>query len=52
MVSYIRIDGSVPPAERGRLVNRFQTSPRYKVAILAIAAAGQGLPLPPAPVRV
>ncbi|XP_026872429.2 DNA annealing helicase and endonuclease ZRANB3 isoform X1 [Electrophorus electricus] len=42
---YIRIDGSVPSAERIQLVHRFQTDPTIRVAILSIQAAGQGLTL-------
>ncbi|NWS52837.1 ZRAB3 endonuclease, partial [Chunga burmeisteri] len=42
-VRYIRIDGSVPSAERIHLVNRFQKDPDTRVAILSIQAAGQGL---------
>ncbi|XP_067271801.1 DNA annealing helicase and endonuclease ZRANB3 [Pseudorasbora parva] len=41
--SYIRIDGSVPSAERIQLVHRFQNNPDTRVAILSIQAAGQGL---------
>lgn len=40
---YIRIDGSVPSAERIQLVHRFQNDPGTRVAILSIQAAGQGL---------
>lgn len=40
---YIRIDGSVPSAERIQLVHRFQNEPSTRVAILSIQAAGQGL---------
>ncbi|NWI10445.1 ZRAB3 endonuclease, partial [Crypturellus soui] len=40
---YIRIDGSVPSAERIHLVNQFQKDPDTRVAILSIQAAGQGL---------
>ncbi|KAJ7345817.1 hypothetical protein JRQ81_001767 [Phrynocephalus forsythii] len=40
---YIRIDGSVPSAERITLVNQFQKDPDTRVAILSIQAAGQGL---------
>ncbi|XP_062972669.1 DNA annealing helicase and endonuclease ZRANB3 isoform X2 [Elgaria multicarinata webbii] len=40
---YIRIDGSVPSAERINLVNQFQKDPDIRVAILSIQAAGQGL---------
>ncbi|XP_067155474.1 DNA annealing helicase and endonuclease ZRANB3 isoform X1 [Apteryx mantelli] len=40
---YIRIDGSVPSAERIQLVNQFQKDPDTRVAILSIQAAGQGL---------
>uniref|UniRef100_A0A672NYS9 Zinc finger, RAN-binding domain containing 3 n=1 Tax=Sinocyclocheilus grahami TaxID=75366 RepID=A0A672NYS9_SINGR len=41
--TYIRIDGSVPSAERIQLVHRFQNDPDTRVAILSIQAAGQGL---------
>ncbi|KAF4788165.1 DNA annealing helicase and endonuclease ZRANB3 [Turdus rufiventris] len=40
---YIRIDGSVPSAERIHLVSQFQKDPETRVAILSIQAAGQGL---------
>ncbi|XP_056304233.1 DNA annealing helicase and endonuclease ZRANB3 [Danio aesculapii] len=40
---YIRIDGSVPSAERIQLVHRFQNDPDTRVAVLSIQAAGQGL---------
>ncbi|KAM9821150.1 DNA annealing helicase and endonuclease ZRANB3 [Neosynchiropus ocellatus] len=40
---YIRIDGSVPSAERIQLVHKFQNDPETRVAILSIQAAGQGL---------
>ncbi|KAM8872272.1 DNA annealing helicase and endonuclease ZRANB3 isoform 1-T2 [Synchiropus picturatus] len=40
---YIRIDGSVPSAERIQLVHQFQNDPETRVAILSIQAAGQGL---------
>uniref|UniRef100_A0A672VAP5 Zinc finger RANBP2-type containing 3 n=1 Tax=Strigops habroptila TaxID=2489341 RepID=A0A672VAP5_STRHB len=40
-VRYIRIDGSVPSAERVHLVNQFQKDPDTRVAILSIQAAGQ-----------
>ncbi|XP_034408782.1 DNA annealing helicase and endonuclease ZRANB3 isoform X3 [Cyclopterus lumpus] len=42
---YIRIDGSVPSSERIQLVNKFQSDPETRVAILSIQAAGQGLTL-------
>uniref|UniRef100_A0A8C6Y3Y3 DNA annealing helicase and endonuclease ZRANB3 n=1 Tax=Naja naja TaxID=35670 RepID=A0A8C6Y3Y3_NAJNA len=42
-VRYIRIDGSVPSAERINLVNQFQKDPDTRVAVLSIQAAGQGL---------
>ncbi|NXH15840.1 ZRAB3 endonuclease, partial [Bucco capensis] len=42
-IRYIRIDGSVPSAERIHLVNQFQKDPDTRVAILSIQAAGQGL---------
>ncbi|KAE8278649.1 DNA annealing helicase and endonuclease ZRANB3 Annealing helicase 2 [Larimichthys crocea] len=41
--AYIRIDGSVPSSERIQLVNKFQSDPQTRVAILSIQAAGQGL---------
>lgn len=40
---YIRIDGSVPSSERIQLVNKFQSDPETRVAILSIQAAGQVL---------
>lgn len=40
---YIRIDGSVPSSERIHLVNKFQSDPETRVAILSIQAAGQVL---------
>ncbi|XP_075037055.1 DNA annealing helicase and endonuclease ZRANB3 isoform X2 [Mixophyes fleayi] len=42
---YIRIDGSVPSAERIHLVHQFQSDPDTRVAVLSIQAAGQGLTL-------
>uniref|UniRef100_A0A8C5R5Z1 Zinc finger RANBP2-type containing 3 n=1 Tax=Leptobrachium leishanense TaxID=445787 RepID=A0A8C5R5Z1_9ANUR len=42
-VRYIRIDGSVPSAERIHLVHQFQNEPDVRVAVLSIQAAGQGL---------
>ncbi|XP_078712283.1 DNA annealing helicase and endonuclease ZRANB3 isoform X3 [Lampetra fluviatilis] len=42
-VRYIRIDGSVPAAERSRLVHQFQNDASIRVAVLSIKAAGQGL---------
>lgn len=45
--SYIRIDGSVPSAERIQLVHRFQNDPDTRVAILSIQAAGQVLSTQP-----
>ncbi|XP_066266917.1 DNA annealing helicase and endonuclease ZRANB3-like [Branchiostoma lanceolatum] len=44
-VKYIRIDGSVPSAERTHLVQQFQGDPSIKVAVLSILAAGTGLTL-------
>ncbi|XP_078612934.1 DNA annealing helicase and endonuclease ZRANB3-like isoform X1 [Branchiostoma floridae x Branchiostoma japonicum] len=44
-VKYIRIDGSVPSAERTHLVQQFQGDPTIKVAVLSILAAGTGLTL-------
>lgn len=40
-VGYIRIDGSVPSSERIQLVNKFQSDPETRVAVLSIQAAGQ-----------
>lgn len=40
---YIRIDGSVPASERIQLVNKFQSDPEIRVAVLSIQAAGQVL---------
>ncbi|KAK3751990.1 hypothetical protein QZH41_010969 [Actinostola sp. cb2023] len=42
---YICIDGSVPAAVRGSLVNQFQTNSLVRVAVLAIEAASFGLTL-------
>ncbi|XP_070546438.1 DNA annealing helicase and endonuclease ZRANB3-like [Ptychodera flava] len=42
-IKHIRIDGTVPGAERARLVKLFQTDDSVKVAILSILAAGTGL---------
>ncbi|XP_078695209.1 DNA annealing helicase and endonuclease ZRANB3-like [Branchiostoma floridae x Branchiostoma belcheri] len=44
-IKYIRIDGSVPSAERTHLVHQFQGDPTVKVAVLSILAAGTGLTL-------
>lgn len=38
-------DGSVAAAERHRLVQRFQTGAKVRVALLSMTAAGQGLTL-------
>jgi SWI/SNF-related matrix-associated actin-dependent regulator of chromatin subfamily A-like protein 1 len=42
---YIRIDGRTPSSERSNLINRFQTDPGVRVAVLAITAAGVGITL-------
>ncbi|ESP02276.1 hypothetical protein LOTGIDRAFT_138707 [Lottia gigantea] len=44
-VKFIRIDGTVPPADRQMYVTQFQSDPSIKVAILSILAAGVGLTL-------
>lgn len=41
----IRIDGSVPPAARMALVDRFQTDASIRAAVLSISATGVGLTL-------
>ena len=43
--SFMRIDGSTPSADRGRLVNSFQNDASIQAAILSIKAAGVGLTL-------
>eukprot|EP00898_Chlorokybus_atmophyticus_P003073 jgi/Chlat1/3767/Chrsp259S03908 len=44
-VEYIRIDGSTPSGSRAALVQRFQSQPSCRVAVLAIKAAGAGITL-------
>lgn len=44
-VSYIRIDGTTPSAERQQLCERFQYSSKTCVAVLSITAANMGLTL-------
>jgi len=44
-VGHIRIDGSVPPAERAASVKKFQAKAQVRLAILSITAAGVGLTL-------
>ncbi|XP_029314570.1 SWI/SNF-related matrix-associated actin-dependent regulator of chromatin subfamily A-like protein 1 isoform X2 [Cottoperca gobio] len=44
-VSYIRIDGSTPSAERQQLCDKFQCSTNTCVAVLSITAANMGLTL-------
>jgi len=51
-VGYIRIDGSVPAAERADLVQHFQVELSCRVAILAVTAAGEGLTLTAASICV
>lgn len=41
----IRIDGSVPPAKRMALVDRFQTDDTCRIAVLQTQAAGEGITL-------
>lgn len=44
-LNHIRIDGKVGLAERARLVNKFQTDPSTRIALLSVTAAGVGLTL-------
>ena len=44
-VGHMRIDGSVPSAERAARVRKFQTNARIRVALLSVTAAGVGLTL-------
>ena len=44
-VNWIRIDGSVPTAERHAAVSRFQSDDTIRIAVLGILAAGVGLTL-------
>ncbi|XP_045909723.1 SWI/SNF-related matrix-associated actin-dependent regulator of chromatin subfamily A-like protein 1 isoform X1 [Micropterus dolomieu] len=44
-VSYIRIDGATPSAERQQLCEKFQYSTKTCVAVLSITAANMGLTL-------
>ncbi|KAM9346996.1 SWI/SNF-related matrix-associated actin-dependent regulator of chromatin subfamily A-like protein 1 [Symphorus nematophorus] len=44
-VSYIRIDGATPSAERQQLCDKFQFSTKTCVAVLSITAANMGLTL-------
>ncbi|XP_064183604.1 SWI/SNF-related matrix-associated actin-dependent regulator of chromatin subfamily A-like protein 1 [Anguilla rostrata] len=44
-ISYIRIDGATPSAERQSLCNKFQFSEKSCVAVLSITAANMGLTL-------
>uniref|UniRef100_A0A667YPH7 SWI/SNF-related matrix-associated actin-dependent regulator of chromatin subfamily A-like protein 1 n=1 Tax=Myripristis murdjan TaxID=586833 RepID=A0A667YPH7_9TELE len=44
-ISYIRIDGATPSAERQQLCDKFQHSTRSCVAVLSITAANMGLTL-------
>ena len=44
-VGHIRIDGSVPSAERAARVRKFQTNAKVRVALLSVTAAGVGLTL-------
>ena len=38
---FIRIDGGVPSGERQALVDKFQSDPATRVAVLSLTAAGQ-----------
>jgi SWI/SNF-related matrix-associated actin-dependent regulator 1 of chromatin subfamily A len=42
---YIRIDGQTPAHARNDLVKHFQDTPKCRVAVLSITAAGVGLNL-------
>ncbi|XP_076018014.1 SWI/SNF-related matrix-associated actin-dependent regulator of chromatin subfamily A-like protein 1 [Genypterus blacodes] len=44
-ITYIRIDGSTPSAERQQLCERFQFSTKSCVAVLSITAANMGITL-------
>jgi SWI/SNF-related matrix-associated actin-dependent regulator 1 of chromatin subfamily A len=44
-VGHMRIDGSVPPAERAARVKKFQTKAQVRLALLSVTAAGVGLTL-------
>uniref|UniRef100_A0A3P9IRJ4 SWI/SNF-related matrix-associated actin-dependent regulator of chromatin subfamily A-like protein 1 n=1 Tax=Oryzias latipes TaxID=8090 RepID=A0A3P9IRJ4_ORYLA len=44
-ISYIRIDGSTPSAERQQLCEKFQYSTKTCVAVLSITAANMGITL-------
>ena len=41
----MRIDGSVPPAERALKVKKFQSNEKMRLALLSMTAAGVGLTL-------
>ena len=41
----MRIDGSVPPAERALRVKKFQTNEQVRLSLLSMTAAGVGLTL-------
>ena len=44
-VGHIRIDGSVPPAERASRVKKFQSKAQVRLGLLSVTAAGVGLTL-------
>jgi superfamily II DNA or RNA helicase len=48
----IRIDGSTPPEKRQGLVDKFQTDPKIRLALLSTHAAGIGLTLTAAQAEV
>ena len=44
-LSYIKIDGSVPPEDRKKFCDDFQVKDNVRVAVLSITAANTGLTL-------
>lgn len=45
MWKWVRIDGKVPPALRGALIQRFQEEDDVRVALVGITSSGQGISL-------
>lgn len=41
----VRLDGNTPPAERGRVIERFQTDPGCRLFVGQVQAAGTGITL-------